>query len=169
LSLKLSSLQQNISKKISQSYYFLEQMKQLEREGDGKDFYYVYSAFLSSSRSALLFIEKHRRNFYKRNIKDVTLKTKFQNERNIDIHEEPISITNRGESFMIGTLTVVREDEPKENLSIQTNERNQGFPRINEYKIYFADEHHFIDENRIVVLAEKYLNEIVDLQAKLIR
>lgn len=162
--MKLSKkiLLENVTKKINQSNYFLEQMKLKEQEGDVEGFYYVYSAFLSSSRSALLYFETHRKNFYKRRIKTITLIDKFRKERNLDVHENPIESLNVGESIVFLEIEV-----PGENPTSINNLKDNNTDVTNKYEFYFKNETNLNDNNRIVVLAENYLNQIIQLKGKL--
>lgn len=138
-------------------------MKLKEHEGDVEGFYYVYSAFLSSSRSALLYFEKHRNNFYKSKIKMITLKEKFRKERNVDIHEGPSESLNIGESIIYIELEVSGENSTNgNNLNY-----NNNTDTTNKYKFYFINERNIIESNRIVILAEQYLNQIIQMMGKL--
>lgn len=153
-----------MSKKINQSNYFLSQMEEKEIEGDKEGFYYVYSAFLSSSRSVLQYIETHRKNFYKRNIKNVTLKEKFRVERNIDIHVEPSESLNVGTSYITVSIEVVNPEKPA--IASSSTPSGQNITG-NVYQFYFKNESDLINNNRIVEMAKVYMSQIEQLKDKI--
>lgn len=162
MKLSKTKLLENVALKIKQSNYFLVQMEEKEKIGDVDGFYYVYSAFLSSSRSALQYLETHRKNFYKKQIKNVTLKEKFRIERNIDIHQEPSKSLNLGMSCKAVSIEVTNGVE-------STIEEPQSDFLIAEhvYQFYFKNETNQIDGNRIVEMAKKYLSQIIQMKEKL--
>lgn len=163
MTLMKKELLKNVSLKVKQSEYFLKHMKIAESSGNVEEFYYVYSAFLSSSRTALQYIEKHRKNFYKNKIKYVTLKELFQKERNFDIHETPSQTQNLGESIVCVEIEV--SDKHEIDAKYPTNKNDIAVQNL--FKVYFKNTKNFDDTNRIVSLAEKYLVEIVDLKNRI--
>lgn len=153
---------ESVKFKLSEAEFFYDSLAEMQRKGDKQKFTYFTSAFTSAARSILQYCYEYdkkrdsRTTSYQSLIAQVTLKSKFADIRNANIHEESLNTLAVAHDSIEIVLEVVRGD------SFEITETITEESIDDQVKYYFIGDDYFDEEVTIMKQSNKYLQQIRD-------
>jgi len=154
--------EKSVNSKIAEAEFFYSQLKDAEIQEDKEKFTYYVSAFTSSTRSVLQYclefdkVRDSAVSVYNRLLANVTLKQKFKDIRDTNIHRQSLVTTGVSTDSILIELEVVSnngEQIVNENI-IEENEDCT--------KYYFVGDDYFDEALTIENQSREYLKQIRD-------
>lgn len=151
---------ESVKFKLSEVEFFYDSLTEMQIKGDKQKFTYFTSAFTSAARSILQYcyeFDKKRDSktiSYQSLLAQVSLKSKFAEIRNTNIHEQSLNTLAVTHDSIEIELVVAGGD------SLEITETVTEESIDDQVKYYFIGDDYFDEEATIVKQSNEYLNQI---------